>query len=372
MATTMTTDLIIPEVLAGIVESHLGNNVTLLPVATQDDTLSAQAGDTLKFPVFSYIGKATVVSENSQIVPGKLEQSATEATVHKFAKAVQITDEARLSGYGDPIGEAARQLALAIDQAVDDELFDKLNAVGVARKYVSATLSSDVIADALVLFGEKLEGDKLLLTDAAGFAALCKDADYIRASDLGQRMITSGVLGEVWGCQILVSNKIKNDTTVKEKSYFIVKPGALCLVNKRGTQIEVSREPDYMRDTVYASKHCVAYLYDASKVIAITQFTGLQSLGADCGIKTVAGASGMTKLVIPEDMLAPTGYKWVYKLDSSATDIGAWDTALTGTTDWTSADTAITASTNTKCHAVLVDTAAGKPVKTITVTVNKG
>ncbi|MGI6691165.1 MAG: N4-gp56 family major capsid protein [Clostridiales bacterium] len=369
---TLKANLVIPEVIADLVEGKLGDNITLLPLATEDNTLVGQPGDTLKFPAFKYIGKATVIAENGQIETGKLEAGTTQATVHKYAKGISITDEARLSGHGDPMGEAAKQLARAIDQGVDDELFSVLNGVGVSRKHINTTISADNIADALVLFGEDLTGDKVLLTDAAGFAALRKDNDYIRASDLGQRMITDEVVGEVWGCQIMISNKIKTDTTVKEKNHFIVKPGALRLINKRGTLVEVEREPEYMRDNIFASKHCVAYLYDASKVVALTQFTGLQALTSDSGIKTVAGASGKTKIVIPAVMAAPAGYKWVYKLDTSADNIGVWDTALTGTTDWTDSDTEITASTNTKAHVVLVNSTDSKPVKTITVDVNKG
>lgn len=369
---TLKSNLVIPEVIADLVETKLGDNITLLPLAEEDNTLVGQPGDTLKFPAFKYIGKATVINENGQIATGKLEAGTTQATVHKYAKGISITDEARLSGHGDPMGEAAKQLARAIDQGVDDELFSVLNSVGVSRKHINTTISADNIADALVLFGEDLTGDKVLLTDAAGFAALRKDGDYIRASDMGQRMITDDVVGEIWGCQILISNKIKTDATVKEKNYFIVKPGALRLVNKRGTQVEVQREADYMRDNVYASKHCAAYLYDASKVVALTQFTGLQALTAASGIKTEAGASGKTKIVIPDVMAAPAGYKWVYKLDTSGDDIGAWDTALSSTTDWVDSDTEITASTNTKAHVVLVNATDNKPVKTITVDVNKG
>jgi len=369
---TMKTNLVIPEVIADLVETKLGDNITLLPLAVEDNTLVGQPGDTLKFPAFKYIGKAAVVNENGQIQTGKLEAGTTEATVHKYAKGISITDEARLSGHGDPMGEAAKQLARAIDQGVDDELFSVLNSVGVSRKHINTTISADNIADALVLFGEDLTGDKVLLTDAAGFAALRKDGDYIRASDMGQRMITDEVVGEVWGCQILISNKIKTDTTVNEKNYFIVKPGALRLVNKRGTQVEVQREADYMRDNIFASKHCVAYLYDASKVVALTQFTGLQALTAASGIETEAGGSGKTKIVIPDVMAAPAGYKWVYKLDSSADNIGAWNTALSNTTDWVDSDTEIAASSNTKAHVVLVNATDSKPVKTITVDVNKG
>ena len=367
---TLKANLVIPEVIADLVETKLGDNITLLPLAEQDNTLEGQPGDALKFPAFEYIGAASVVNENNQVVVGNLAAGTKTATVHKYAKAISITDEARLSGFGNPMDEAAKQLARAIDQGVDDELFSVLNGVNINRKFVSSTLGADNIADALVLFGEDLTGPKILLTDAAGFAQLRKDADYIKASDMGQRMINGDVVGEIWGCQILITNKVKTNATVKEKQHFIVKPGALRLVNKRGTLIEVQREPDYMRDNIFASKHCVAYLYDHSKVVAITEFTALQALtAASVGIESVVGttAANDTYLVIPDELAAPAGYKWVYKLDSSATDIGVFGTPIAGTTDWTSSDTEIAAAANTKAHILLVDTVAGAPVKTTTI-----
>lgn len=368
---TLKANLVIPEVIGDLVETKLGNNITLLPLATQDNTLVGQPGDTLKFPAFKYIGKATIVNENQEVVVGKLQAGTEAAEIHKYAKAISITDEARLSGFGDPMGEAATQLARAIDQGVDDELFDVLNAVGVSRKYVTGIMSSDNLADALVLFGEDLAGPKVLLTDAAGFAELRKDADFIKASDMGQRMINEEIIGEVWGCQIQITNKVKLDSTQKEKNYFIVKPGALRLVNKRGTLVEVDREAKYMRDNIFASKHVVAYLYDASKVVALTSFTGLQAINAaTAGIESTAGeTTNGTFLSIPEVMAAPAGYKWVYKLDSSASDIGLWDTELTGTTDWVA--TEIDAAANTKAHLVLVNATDKKPVKTTTITLVK-
>ena len=368
---TKKVNLIIPEVIAKMVDTRLGDKITLMPLATVDTTLVGQPGDTLKFPAFKYIGKAVIIDENGLVETGKLEAGTVSATVHKYAKAISITDEARLSGFGDPMGEASMQLARSIDQGIDDELFDVLNAAGVARKYVSSTITANIIADALVLYGEDLTGPKLLLTDAAGFAALRQDSTYIKASDIGQRMITDEVVGEVWGCQIIISNKIKTNATQKEKSYFIVKPGALRLVMKRGTLIEVQREAEYMRDNIFASHHVTAYLYDATSVVGITAFTGLQAINAvTSGIESTAGeTTNGTFLSIPEVMAAPAGYKWVYKLDSSADDIGAWDTALTGTTDWV--DTEIAASSSTKAHLVLVNATDTKPVKTTTITLVK-
>ncbi len=73
---------------------------------------------------------------------------------------------------------------------------------------------------------------------------------------------------------------------------------------KTGTQVEVQREASHMRDTLYASKHCAAYLYDASKLVALCRFTGL-ALPADCGMKTVARGSGETSLFIPDPICWP-------------------------------------------------------------------
>ncbi len=370
--TTMKDHLIIPEVMGRLVEEAIGKKSALLPLATKDMSLSGTPGDTLKFPAFRYIGKAEEVAENGEISPGILTADTVSVTVKKYAKAVRITDEARLCGVGEPLAEAARQLAQSIDHAVDDALFERLKDAGYPRKYPVAALSSDAVADALTLFGEDLAGDKVLITDAQGYAALRKDPAYIRASDLGQRMIMSGVVGEIWGCQILVSDKITEDPVTREKQYYILKPGALRLVSKTQTHLEVQREASHMRNTLYASKHCAAYLYDISRVAALCRFTGLEALPNDCGIKSVAKGAGKTALVIPEGMLAPSGLKWVYALDDIAADKGSFGTALTGTTDWQGNEALIATGGKIYLHALLVERDSMKPVKTLTLEVREG
>ncbi len=367
MAETLTSNLVVPEVVADMVETEYGAKITLLPVTAQDDSLTGQPGDTLKFPAFRYIGAASEVDENGQITASLLSSFAVPDKVKKYAKAVTLTDEARLSGVGDPVGEVARQLAHSIDHAVDDALFAQLATCPYSRAYMISALSSNAVADALTMFGDELDGDKILLVDPAGFATLRKDTNYIRASDMGQRMIFSGVVGEIWGCQIVVSSKIVPDTTLKETRYYIVKPGALRLVNKQGTFLEVKREAEYMRDTIFASKHCAAYLYDASKLVALSIPTALQTIteGAD-GIHCVDGGSGKTILVIPAQYApTPPTYKWVYKLsDSGLTPV--FGTAQTATTDWVSSTTAFSCDKQ-YAHVMLVDS-ANKPIKYCEVT----
>jgi len=366
MSTTLTNNLIIPEVVSSLIDSNLGDGITLLPLAEMDDTLVGQPGDTLKFPVFAYIGKASVVAENGQIIPGQLTASMKSVTVQKYAKAISISDEARLSGYGDPVGEGSRQLAHALDHAVDDDLFQCLNDVGVARKFVSGDICADVIADALTLFGEDVEGGKVFLTDAKGLAALRKDPDFVGRGDMGEELVMHGAKGEVWGCEIVISNKVRDNAKVKEKNYFIVKPGALRLVNKQGALVEIQREPEYMRDNIFASLHCVPYLYDASKVIAITQFTGLEDMTERAkkeGFKATAGTGGMY-VHIPETWTASAGYSWVAVINSASAALGEYGTAFTQGAAWKNSETLLS-GTGAYCHLLLLD-GDKKPVKTLT------
>lgn len=371
MSISMKEHMIIPEVLADMVAGAFGSRLTLKPLAEEDNTLQGKPGDTLKFPAFRYIGKAARVDENGEVLPGLLSADTVSVSVRKFAKAVCITDEARLSGMGDPVGEAARQLAHAIDHAVDDELYEALKGVGLSRKAaIIDGLTANAVADALALFGEEQDGSKVLLTDAAGFAALRKDPAYLRAGDMAQEAIFKGVVGEIWGCQVVVSNRIQDDPALGEKQHFIVKPGALKLVSKTGAVVEVKREPEYMRDTVFASRHCAAYLYDAGRVVSLTQFTALQRLSAGSGIACTAGsAAGMMRIVIPEGMAPPAGYGWQVVVDDSPQGAGAFGTALLGGTDWPGSNADIDPGTGMYAHVLLVNLKDDKPVKEITLSV---
>jgi len=369
MATTLTSNLIIPEVLASVVDGKLTDNMVFLPLASVDDTLVGKPGDTIKFPSFAYIGDAADVDENGQIVPVALAESYVSATVKKSAKAVQITDEAILSGYGEPVAEAGMQIAKSIDNHADNDLLASLEAVSATRQFgTEAVISPDVIADALTIFGEDMGGVKAMLISPADTATLRKNDDFIKATDLGDARLSSDVLGDLFGCQLIPANKIKADATNGEIRRFIVKPGALKLIRKRGINVEVEREAEYQRNTIYATQHYTAYLYDESKVVMIRQFTDLKSLEAT-DIVSTAGTVAQNDTLLDIKVPAPVGMRWVYKLGS--TDVTAsFGTALSGYTDWVSKTTAIAGGANTKAHVALVDS-ANKPVKDLNVTLVK-
>lgn len=362
---SMKEHMIIPEVVADLVDSALWQKMSLLALTEVDDSLRGKPGDTLKFPAFRYIGKAQQVDENGQVQAGLLSADTVSATVKKYAKAVRITDEARLSGFGDPVGEAARQLALSIDHAVDDALYESLKQAGYDRKTAVSAISSDAVADALTLFGEDQAGEKILLTDAEGFARLRQDPLYLRQGDMAQQQVFSGAVGEIWGCQIIISAKLKRDGATGEKAHYILKPGALRLVNKTGTQVEVDREPEYMRDTIYCSKHCASYLYDASRVIALTQYEGLEILGAGAGISCEPAGPGTMRVQMPLSMQAPRHLRWVYRLSDSPESGAAFGEDIAGAAPWQGADEEIASGGMGYLHLYLVGEGDMKPVKAL-------
>lgn len=364
MATTVKTDVIIPEVLADYVDSKLTDKSVFAPLADVDDTLVGNDGDTIKFPKYAYIGKADVTNENGQIVPVALNAGFVQKTVHKITKAVQITDEARMSAYGDPMDEAAKQLAKSLDDKTDDEFLAEMQTATKVIGFID-DMSSDHIVDALALFGEDEEGIKALCLSSKDIAALRKDDDYINKSDIATDILIRGASGMLWGCQFLGTNRL--DGNASQRDAYIVKPGALSLIMKRGVMVETQREPDYQRDTVYASKHYVPYLKDESKIIRICLYKGLQNVATGVVTSAEGETSGGTVISISE--VAPVNTKWVYKL-AKADATPVWGTALASYTDFT-AGAEIAASDNTKACVALVDAATNKPIKYVNITLTK-
>lgn len=266
---TKLANLFDPEVVADMIEAKLVDAMKFAPLAVIDDTLVGRAGSTLTLPVFAYIGDAETVAEGADIDIAKLEADTTEVSIHKIGKGVQITDEAVLSGYGDPVNEAVKQLILSIASQVDNEMLTVLSGIGATMTHETAgagVLAADDIADALVKFGEDIEGEKVLLVSPADYAVLRKADDWCPASEISARIIIEGTVGMVHGCQVVVSNKL----TTPNVSY-IVKPGALRTLRKRDTMVETDRDIINKSTVMTADKHFVNYLYDASKAIKIAK-----------------------------------------------------------------------------------------------------
>lgn len=268
MATVSTTygtyleDLFNPQVIADLIDSKLIDNIVLAPLATVDRTLEGRAGDTVTLPYYAYIGAAEDVAEGTDIPIAKLSQSTKQVTVAKIGKGVQLTDEAMLSGYGDPLGEGVNQIVASVADKVDKKLLAALAAVTTHVYTPASALAATDLPLALALFGEDNEGTKVLVCDANFYAQLLKE-DWIPASEIAAEVRVRGAVGMAYGCQVIVSNRVANG------NYYIIKPGALAIFMKRDTMVESDRDIVNQSTVVVGSKLFAPYVLNENKIIKI-------------------------------------------------------------------------------------------------------
>src|SRR5699024_2555943 len=119
---TQLQEMVDPQVMAEMIREKLEAKIRFAPLANVDSTLVGQPGSTVTVPKFKYIGDADDVAEGAAIDLTKLETSTEDFTIKKAGKAAELTDEAVLSGYGDPVNEVGEQLLISIAQKVDNDV----------------------------------------------------------------------------------------------------------------------------------------------------------------------------------------------------------------------------------------------------------
>ena len=126
MATTKLENLIDPEVMAPMISAKVTKAIKATPFAKIDTTLQGRPGSTITIPRYKYIGDAEDLAEGITAGTAQLTTDTAEYTIKKAVKQVELTDEAVLSGYGNPVGETNNQLGLAIASKVDNDVMGAL------------------------------------------------------------------------------------------------------------------------------------------------------------------------------------------------------------------------------------------------------
>lgn len=270
MAMTKLTNLVNPQVMADMISAELPKKIKVSPLAKIDNTLVGRAGNTITVPTFGYIGEATDVAEGTAIDLTQMSTSTKTATVKKAAKGVEISDEAVLSGYGDPVGEARRQLTLSIADKIDTDCMDELKKASLTHDISgeSKIISYEAIVDAIDKFEEEDYEDKVIFVHPKQVTQLRKDANFLSLDKYPVPVVMNGVIGSIAGCQVVVSKKV--DTTGNMYKCPIVKAGALTIYMKRAAEVEADRDILKKTTVITADEHFVAKLTDESKVVLLT------------------------------------------------------------------------------------------------------
>ena len=278
MATTQFSNMINPEVMAEMISAKVAKKVAVIPFAKVDTTLEGQAGNTITIPVFEYSGDAANVAEGASIGASALTTTHKQFTVKKVAKGVDITDEAILSGYGDPVGEANRQLIMAISQKIDQDAIEALE--GASRSISTGTkISYAGIVDAIDVFEEEYNSEKVIFVHPKQVSQLRKDADFLSADKYvnGNYIAMNGEIGKIANCRVIVSKRVKENSDHTAYINPIVKltydteteqeTPALTIFLKRNVMVETSRDIDKQINMIRASENYVVALTDSSKVV---------------------------------------------------------------------------------------------------------
>lgn len=258
---TKLANLVNPEVMGDMIRAELEKNIAFLPLADVDRTLVGRAGNTLTVPKYGYIGDATDVGEGEDIPISQMSTTTTEVTVKKAGKGIELSDEAVLSGYGDPLGEGTRQLGMSIGNAVDNDLGTQLKKATRSVAVGGAELTISSLFEGKAKFGEKINQPTVLIINSGQYAALANNITKIEHLD---KVLMSGTIGEIAGLQVVISDKLKATEA------FLVQAGALGLLLKRDLEVESDRDIVAKTTVVTADEHYAAYLKDETKVVKFT------------------------------------------------------------------------------------------------------
>ena len=274
MTQTKIAQLVNPEVLADMVSAKLPKMIKFTPLAYVERELVGQPGNTVTVPKWVYSGDAKDIAEGVAIEPDQLTTGKSTMTIKKAGKGIELTDEALLSGFGDPLGQAAHQIALAIANKVDNDLATE---AAKATQYVDdAPTTGDALDKALAVFSDEEDAHYVAIINPEDAIALRSNTvkEWLRGSEIGANTVVSGTFGETHGVQIVRSKKVTKGkgflvkiSAVETDTDDVAKYGAFVINLKRDVAIETDRDILKKTTVITGDEHYGVYLYDPTKVV---------------------------------------------------------------------------------------------------------
>ena len=276
VTTLVNGDVFDPEVVSDMINAKVAKKAVMSGYIKVDSTLNGVPGSTVTVPRWGYIGEAIDLAEGQPIDTTKMAFTTAQYGIKKIGKGVMLTDEAQLSGYGNPVGTATNQIAMSISEKLDN---DRVNVLYESKNVFdasSAAIKYTAIVDGVDMFGEEEESRKVILIHSKQKTQLRKDADFLAADKISTELLTNGAIGRIAGCDVVVSNKVKLEDGV----YFnpIIKLDnaaeteddlpAVTYFLKRGNLVEHERETG-VGDKIVCTAFGMPALTNESKVVIL-------------------------------------------------------------------------------------------------------
>ena len=269
-------DVFDPQVVSDMINAKVEKKAVMTGYIKVDNTLQGQPGSTVTVPKWGYIGVAEDYEEGVAIDTTKMAFTTSQYGIKKIGKGVRLTDEAQLSGYGNPMGTATNQIAMSISEKLDNDRIAVLYESKNVHDASTAVIKYAAIVDGVDVFAEEEESKKVILIHSKQKTQLRKDADFIAADKIGPELLTNGAIGRIAGCDVVVSNKVKLEDGVYYNPIIKLNNDneteddmpAITYFLKRGNLVEHDREPG-VADNIICTAYGMPALTNEAKVVIL-------------------------------------------------------------------------------------------------------
>lgn len=269
-------NLINPQVMADMISAKVEQKVKVMPYAKVDTTLQGRAGDTITIPKFTYIGDAVEVAEGEDIPTRQLGVTSEQYTIKKIGIGGTLTDEAVLSGHGNPVGELTNQMSKSIVSKCDFDAIDELYKA--TTTYVAQdVVSYETVVNAVDLFEEEVNSSKVMFVHPKQMTQIRLDSNFLSADKYGNTIAVKGEVGMIANTKVVVSKKVKLDETgayylnpivkLNEDSETEDESPAITVFLKRDTNVERERIARNRTTEITGDKMYVVALTNEEKVV---------------------------------------------------------------------------------------------------------
>lgn len=229
MAQISSTDLFNPQVMTDTVRgafraknAFVGSDLVALGIASVNGSMPrggpSAIGQTIEVPYFGVIGEFADNSEGTAVTPTAFGQGYEQGTIKRQSLAFEVSRWAQGNAavdpaVGDPYMEAADQIRMAAQRAIDAQLVAAAAASGVYTKttYSATTpkfLDYDTVVDAGANgFGDEGTGEMALLVHSRTQADLMKLKDSTGRHLLVMNETEGGQVMRFNGKRVVVSDK---------------------------------------------------------------------------------------------------------------------------------------------------------------------
>lgn len=279
MPNTTRSDVVIPEVMGAMIDAKIEAMLKITPYAKLDTTLQGVAGDTKTVACWNYVGDAVDVAEGEESEVRKLTSGTKQFGIKKAMITVGLTEESVISGLGNPIGQAEKQIAKAIAGKVDSDVLAAVLTSTVTSGDGTAKIGYAGIVDAVTVFDEEEITEKVMFVAPEQVGTLRKDSDFISADKYNNNVMVTGEIGMVAGVRVIPSKKIVEDGGVYTCPVIKLEPAnadteytedelpAVTIFLKKDSTVDAEWLPKAQTHEITGAKYYGVALTNESKVV---------------------------------------------------------------------------------------------------------